>query len=703
LDPNTHHFTRYKCDPEDPYHIIRDDLRDVLVDSEDNLWVASWDGLCKFDRINEKFIRYKHRPADPHSISNNRIWGIFEDSNRTLWICTEGGGLNKFDRKSETFTHFRHDPENPHSISNNRIYGICETIDSSGSHFWLATGDGLNKMDIATERFLSYGLSEGLPATHLESLVVDNKGSVWVQTYYGISRYDPKTETFRNFDVHDGIPTPLGNPMVCYKCDNGELFFGARHGLICIHPDSIKDNPHIPPIYLTDFKVLNKPYDLDSSITDIRRIELAHHQNFFSFEFAALDYVAPTKNQYAYKLEGLDQDWIYCGNRHFANYTDVDPGEYDFRVKGSNNDGLWNEQGASVSIIIHPPWWQTSWAYGLYAIIFLAIIYGFRRYDLKRQRLKAQLELEHQHAQQCEELEHLKSRFFANISHEFRTPLTLILGPLKQWIVKIKDLDLKQDMNLIRRNAERLLQLINQLLDLSKLEVGKISLHAHLTNIADFLKPLVLSFASLAERRRITLKFEPPDQDIMAYIDPEIVEKIVTNLLSNAFKFTPRGGEVTINMSLRGDPRSEARETTKQSPVFIRKEIATSAIRRTLNDEQVKIQISDSGPGIPPDKLPHIFDRFYRADDSYTRDREGSGIGLALTKELVELHHGKITVESEEEKGSTFTVWLPVGREHLGDEEIEQEGKPKTGERRQVLDLPTTDRQLPTHQDKRKR
>jgi signal transduction histidine kinase/DNA-binding response OmpR family regulator len=309
--------------------------------------------------------------------------------------------------------------------------------------------------------------------------------------------------------------------------------------------------------------------------------------------------------------------------------------------------------------------WQSSWAYGLYIIMFLVVIYGFRRYDLKRQRLKAQLELEHKHAQQCEELEHLKSRFFANISHEFRTPLTLIMGPLKQWSAKIRDCGLQQDLKLIQRNAERLLQLINQLLDLSKLEAGKLNLQVRLTNLTDFLKPLVLSFASLAERKRITLKFKLPIETILAYIDREMVEKILTNLLSNAFKFTLEGG--TIEVKIYNPP---------VSPLIHKGGIKGGS------GEFIQIHISDTGPGIPPEKLPHIFDRFYHSDDSQNHNPEGTGIGLALTKELVELHHGEISVESVEGKGSTFVVILPMGKEQFQVNEIREEGKPETGNRK---------------------
>jgi signal transduction histidine kinase/CheY-like chemotaxis protein len=496
----------------------------------------------------------------------------------------------------------------------------------------------------------------------------DKKGNLWLsQRTKGLLRYQPYKKSIRIFDSNDGLPFDNLVPRYWYQSGDGRIFIpgylGDGNGFFYFHPDSITDNKKIPSIVLTDFKVENKPFPIDSSISAIKNIRLKYNQNFFSFQFAALDYTNPEKNQYAYFLEGLDEGWIYSGNRRFANYTSVPPGEYTFHVKGSNNDGFWNKEGVAVEITILPPPWKTWWAYTIYGIFLTGLIYAWRRYDLKRQRLKQELEIEHVEAKKLKELDTMKSRFFANISHEFRTPLTLILGPLEKLRSKIIDSDSEQDLNMMQRNARRLQNLINQLLSLSKLESGKMKLQAREENIVALVNGYVQSFESLAKQKKIDLNSKSTEENIPLFVDKDKIEKILFNLLSNAFKFTGEGERIEVVVS------------SSQMGVYERPEFGkpTSDFRLPTSDpasQWVSLSISDTGRGIAPDKLEHIFDRFYQADDSYTKDQEGTGIGLALTKELVEIHHGKITVESNEGEGTTFFVFLPKGKEHLKPDEI---------------------------------
>jgi len=363
-------------------------------------------------------------------------------------------------------------------------------------------------------------------------------------------------------------------------------------------------------------------------------------------------------------LEGLEKEWIYSGNRRFASYTGVPPGDYTFRMKGSNNDGYWNEEGTSINITILSPPWKTWWAYTLYLLFIISILYIIIRFYLRRQRLLHKLELEQIQTEKLEELDKLKSRFFANISHEFRTPLTLILGPLEKLRSKIVDRDSEQDLNMMQRNALRLQNLINQLLNLSKLESGKMKLQAREENIVALVNGYVQSFESLAKQKKIDLKFKSAEKNIPLFVDKDKIEKILYNLLSNAFKFTGDGGRINVSIISYDTPLNPL-------PKESRDRLSRGDHPHTPPLEKgVKLTISDTGKGIPPDKLEHIFDRFYQADDSYTKDQEGTGIGLALTKELVEIHHGKITVESKIGKGTIFSVSLPKGKEHLMPEEI---------------------------------
>jgi signal transduction histidine kinase/DNA-binding response OmpR family regulator len=391
--------------------------------------------------------------------------------------------------------------------------------------------------------------------------------------------------------------------------------------------------------------VLNEDYKLDTSITEINQIVLSYNENFLSFDFAVLDYTAPEKNNYAYKLDGLDNDWNYVGNRNFAHYTNLSPGKYIFSVKGSNNNDIWNEEGTSIRIIITPPWWKTWWAYSLYVLFALGLLYSIRRYELNRTYLKNQHKLDEVKLKEQEETDKMKSLFFANISHEFRTPLTLILGPADKINPDSSGEEIEKQTGVIKRNANRLLGLINQLLDLSKLEAGKLELKTSKANIVSFVKGITMSFESVAERKDITLKVKSSNDEIEIYFDKEKMTKILTNLLSNAFKFTQAGGQITV----------------------------------TINESDTKlveIKVRDTGVGIAKEEVPKLFDRFYQVDSSPTREHEGTGIGLALIKELVELHKGTISVDSKLGEWTEFVIELPVGRRHLKDEEIVKTEEP---------------------------
>jgi signal transduction histidine kinase/DNA-binding response OmpR family regulator len=421
-----------------------------------------------------------------------------------------------------------------------------------------------------------------------------------------------------------------------------------------INPGNISNSSFIPPVVITSFKKFEKQFPFG------KEIQLPHDENFISFEYAALSFIHSEKNQYAYKMEGVDKDWVYSGTRRYTSYPNLSPGEYIFRVKGSNSDGVWNEEGTSIAIIISPPWWKTWWAYSAYVFIFVFTLYGIRRYEMNRLRLKDKIKMDEAILKEKEETDKMKSRFFANISHEFRTPLTLILGPAEKISARKSD-DVVKDANIIKRNSRRLLQLINQLLDLSKLESGKLKLEASKGNIVSFVKGVALSFESLAESKDITLKLLPEKEFIEMYFDKEKMMKILTNILSNALKFTPEEGKITVSI------RECHAEFISASSINIE---IPKQVRDDTRKEFIEIKIRDTGIGIPQEELPKLFDRFYQVDSSQTREYEGTGIGLALTKELVELHHGSIKVESEKGGWTEFTLEFPLGREHLKDDEI---------------------------------
>jgi len=492
----------------------------------------------------------------------------------------------------------------------------------------------------------------------------DDSGNLWLSSHKGLTRYTPEDQTFKNFFKEDGFLTNEFHYRGHFQNKSGQMIFGSSQGLVTFHPDSIKDSDYLPPIVFTDFKISNKQVKPDKhsplkkhiSVSDT--IILNHDQNDLSISFASLDFSHPQRNEYTFYLHNLEDSWRPASRDHTAYYTNLDPGEYVFKVKGTNSDGVWNEKGAALTIIVLPPWWATNWAYILYGILIIGSLYSVRRYELNRQEFKHNWQLQQLEAEKLQEIDRMKSRFFANISHEFRTPLTLIKGPIQQLLAGDFNGNIKKQYQLILRNTNRLLQLINQLLDLSKLDSGKMTFKASRQNIIPLLKGLTLSFESPARQRNIELNFAVGDEEIELYIDQDKFEKIIINLLSNAFKFTSEGGEVGVKVKY--PPKSPLdRGDLKHSP-----------FKTVDRGGYLPISISNTGAGIESDQLEKIFDRFYQADDSMHRRQEGSGIGLALTKELVELHHGTISVESTPGRGSTFTVFLPLGNSHLSSEEL---------------------------------
>jgi len=644
-------FIHYKHNPNDSTSLCGSIVTSILKDSEGSIWIGTEDGGISVltpsenNKSTPAFINYKHDPNDSTSLIDNRVYYIYQDRTNNIWIATLLG-LEKFDNDNNQFIHYNHIPGDPYSLSSDDVTTIYE--DKSGI-FWIGTTSGLNRFDREENRFKTYTQQDGLGDNLIWSIIEDDYGNLWIGGS-GLTKFNPKTETFTNYSAIDGLQSNAFCQNSGLKISSGEMFFGGSDGFNVFHPDSIKGNAHIPQIVITDFQLDNITVSigfdstigrsiLNKVIEETEEIELLHEDNVISFEFSALDYHTPEENQYAYMMEGFENDWKYTdATRRYATYTNLDPGEYNFRVKGSNNDGYWNEAAASIKIIILPPWWATTWAYLIYALILLSIIYFTWKLQLKRIRLKHDYEMSKFEADKMHEVDEMKSRFFANISHEFRTPLTLIFGPAKDISEKTKEQDTKQSAGLIKRNASRLYGLVNQLLDLSKLEAGKMKLEASDQNIMPLLKGLVLSFTSLAERKKITLMFNTIEEKLNLYLDKDKIEKIVNNLLSNAFKFTPEGGTIDIT------------------------------VEKLINDAEIRI--TDNGVGISKERMGKLFDRFYQVDGSHTRESEGTGIGLALTKELVELHKGKIKVDSNEGEGTTFTVLLPLGKDHLKPEEI---------------------------------
>lgn len=721
-DKNMNLIRRYNYDPNDQNGISYSMIFSLFEDSDSILWIGTAFTLDVFDQKNDRFVhcilpadmKYSYiRSNDFHEDKFGMLWivaapglyyqqkqelldtsfqrhpefdgllvdlrSVAEDSYGNIWFGSSGFGLYLLtpeNRDSLTLINIKHKPNDITSISNDVIWSLY--VDKNDV-LWVGTANGLNRYDPVSEQFCHFNNKNGLEAKFIYCIEGDDRNNLWLSTEKGILRFSLLSDTTgqsKILETADGIPFEENYHFKIFKSKAGKLYVGGRwgsgNGYYSFHPDSLKDNKHVPPLVLTEFLIHNKTFKPDSNITVLKHLKLKHNQNFFSIKFAALDFINPSKNEYAYMLEGFDEDWIYCNNRRLANYTNVPPGEYLFKAKGSNNDGLWNKEGVSLIIMISPPPWKTWWAYSLYLLFLFSILYIVIRFYIKRQRLIHKLELEEVQTEKLEELDRMKSRFFANISHEFRTPLTLILGPIEKLKSYIKDKEPEEDLNIMQRNAQRLQNLINQLLSLSKLESGKMKLLAHKVNIVSLVNEYVQSFESLAKQKNIEYKFKSSEEKILLFVDREKIEKILYNLLSNAFKFTGEGGKIEVAVSSEQSAVNSQQSSVHSPQSSVDGEVSADCQLTTADFEGpfVSLSISDTGPGIPPNKLTHIFDRFYQADDNYTKDQEGSGIGLALTKELVELHHGKIIVKSLLDMGTTFTVFLPLGKDHLNSDEM---------------------------------
>ncbi len=597
FDPATEQFTYYIASKKDSMSLIPGKINDLMVSRMGDVWAATENGISRLNPATGKFTRYQSNSKAPKGhLNDHYVLSLYEDQEGILWVGTHQGGLNRLDPHTNTFTYFT--------------------------------------------------TQHGLPSNQIRSIIGDEKGNLWMGTSQGLSRFNPKMHTFRNFNISDGLP---GNEFYgaggvgSVFSRNGKLMFGNMDGLVTFYPDSIQENTILPPVYITGFTVMQQEREIPAT-----HIELPYNENFLSFEFVALNYDAPEKNQYAYRLEGLDKAWVDSGTRKFASYTALAPGEYTFRVKASNNDGIWNEQGASLSLTILPPWWQTWWAYTIYALLGISILFGLVYYLVSRERLKNDLKLQRLEAEKMHEIDQMKSRFFANISHEFRTPLTLILGPLKALQEGTLTGDPKAVFAVMSRNAQRLLRLINQLLDFSKLEAGKMQLQTTTTDLVLLLRHITSAYESLATEKKIKYFFYAEVEELIMQLDQEKVATIMHNLLSNAFKFTAEGGEVILHLKTEG--------------------------------QWALVSVKDTGMGIAAEELDKVFDRFYQVDSSQTREQEGSGLGMALAKELTELHQGQIRVESQQAKGTTFTLWLPLGKASLHPEQIRETAEGKASE-----------------------
>ncbi|MFZ5518086.1 MAG: two-component regulator propeller domain-containing protein [Candidatus Zhuqueibacterota bacterium] len=652
-DPGRDRFVSYFWDadrPDNPDNLLSNYLYCLHEDHQGAIWIGSSRGVSRLDQNRRQFRHYLNRPEQINAIGHY-IGAIHQDRAGIFWI----GGKGLFQLNPETGQFSRYFA-NPNDSSGAITAMVFDIVEDSRGFLWVATQNGLYRLH-PNQPTIHFTEKNGLPNRYVTGILEDDQGILWISTRTWLTRYDPDTQQFQWFDFRNEF-----YEQSRFKGKDGALYFGMAKALLSFHPNAIRDNPHKPPVWISNFRVFDKPVTFDRPIPALKEIRLSYRENFFTLDFVALNYTESGNNQYKYQLVGVDPEWVSCGDRRSASYTNVPPGSYEFNVQASNNDGVWNETGASVRIFISPPWWQSDIAYACFVFLVLAAMYGLRQFELRRSQTRNELKMRRFESQKLQEVDRMKSRFFANISHEFRTPLTLILGPLNNLLVRTKNQRLHRELTIMQRNARRLQRLINQLLDLSKIEAGKMKLQARQEDLSALVFRIVQSFESQAKLKEIELTCFSDPAGILVFVDQEKIENIFYNLLSNAIKFTPHGGKVHVRMSLSPTSAGDGADAPGKMPGL----------------DYVRITVEDTGIGIPRQHLEKIFDRFYQVtgkDDSRqgetcTHEHEGTDIGLSLTKELVELHHGFIQVSSAIHVGTTFTIFLPMGQSHLTQEEL---------------------------------
>lgn len=690
----TGQYRKYRHDPADPSSISSNIVVCLENDASGNLWIGTYvGGLDCFD--GNRFKHYRPQTDSLKELSNNSVYSLYADEAGNLWIGTLGGGMDCLDLKTGEWSHFHSgDPENP--LGSDYIYSISkgnkdelligtslgvnmlDTKSGRVSSFkgemnrgkvfndkaintvyrdsrnllWIGSNNGLTVYDPSHDKLYQLDKTNGLPDNDIMSIREDDTYVLWLGTKNGLLQLTPhykKDGTYQfnciTYYENEGVQGRVFNRNSVCRSASGELIFGGTNGLTVFNPSRIKYNFYPPTVAVTGFLVQNdqilpgQPYNgriiLQDDISYCNELSLQYDERSFSLNIAALSYFLPEKNRFSYIMEGFDKKWatIDAVNRNIT-YTNLSPGTYTFLLKAENNDGVWGQEPIKLKITIMPPFWGTNWAIFLYCILAAIIVFAIIRGILHIQKRKFEKEQERIRANQLHEMDEMKLRFFTNVSHEFRTPLSLIITPIEKLMKSESNPENQMILKLIYQNANQLLRLVNQLLDFRKIDVQGVQLLLSSGDIVLFVRNITYSFKELSEKKNIRFSYTTSFPSLVMKFDTDKVFKIVSNLLSNAFKFTPEGGEISVNLSMQQDEEGKS---------------------------MLLIQVIDTGIGIEEDKYDLIFNRFYQIpSEDKSGTVVGTGIGLHLCREFVKLHNGAISVRSQVGKGSTFTVSLPI-------------------------------------------
>jgi len=627
---------RFKADGN-PTSIQDNFVTSICEDKDGDIWVGTnGHGIGCYSEEKGTFTNYAYQPDGPQNkLVNNWVYSIMCDRSNRIWVATTWG-VSMLDKASGQFTNYMHNDTVRNSLSNNISTVVFQSHDST---IWIGTRQGLNKLQ-PDGTFKILTTADGLPGNMISSIQEDDRGNLWISTNRGLCCLLPSTGDTYIYTANDGLSSNEFFRNSSFKNRNGEMFFGSANGLNSFFPDDVDVKLPASQPLITEFSIFNKPLRagqkhngkvlLKKPVWDTDTIILNHSDNSFSFEFASVDFISTDNTIYQYKMEGFDNDWITSSaQQRIVTYTNLRYGSYTFKVRASNSGRDWTNDIKSVHLVIKPPLYRTWWAYLFYYIAMVSILIftwvaTFRRIHIKNELHIAQIQKD-----QTEALTQSKLQFFTNISHEFRTPITLIVGPLEKMLANGQlNIHQQQALNVVLKNAHRLLQLVNQIMDLRKVENNKMQLQVENDDLGQFLANVTQSFNDYAESKGVNLKFDNLTDSSITWFDHDKIDKVMFNLLSNAFKFTPQHGSINVRLNKHSD--------------------------------KFEIIVADTGKGIPASDLDRIFERFYQVESNSNLQRTGTGVGLALVKGLVESHHGSISVMSELGKGTIFTILIPA-------------------------------------------